>query len=157
VYINFQQNAITEVKVVRKNLENTESELDKSGDECSKLKLSVDSEHEANHSLRQIITKLEKELSEEKTNSLNVQKTLSRVTAEKNTALLRNAEISQQMELVKQEKRRQESEMTDLINKLMQVEDENKKHNEGKVLEQDLRNHVAELEGQISEKNKVSC
>jgi golgin subfamily A protein 1 len=151
---DLQQNAITEVKVVRKNLENTESELDKSGDECSKLKLSVDSEHEANHSLRQIITKLEKELSEEKTNSLNVQKTLSRVTAEKNTALLRNAEISQQMELVKQEKRRQESEMTDLINKLMQVEDENKKHNEGKVLEQDLRNHVAELEGQISEKNK---
>jgi golgin subfamily A protein 1 len=79
------------------------------------------------------------------------------VTAEKNTALLRNAEISQQMELVKQEKRRQESEMTDLINKLMQVEDENKKHNEGKALEQDLRNHVAELEDQISEKNKVSC
>jgi LPS O-antigen subunit length determinant protein (WzzB/FepE family) len=78
VYINFQQNAITEVKVVRKNLENTESELDKSGDECSKLKLSADSEHEANNSLRQIITKLEKELSEEKTNSLNVQKTLSR-------------------------------------------------------------------------------
>lgn len=79
------------------------------------------------------------------------------MTAEKNTALLRNAEISQQMELVKQEKRRQESEMTDLINKLMQVEDENKKHNEGKALEQDLRNHVAELECQISEKNKVSC
>ncbi|RZC32920.1 golgin subfamily A member 1 [Asbolus verrucosus] len=148
------QNALTEVKVVRKNLENTESELDKTGDECSKLKLSVDSEHEANSSLRQMITKLEKELGEEKTNSLNVQKTLSRVTAEKNTALLRNAEISQQMELVKQEKRRQESEMTELLNKLMQVEDENKKHNESKSLEQQLRNNIAELEDQISEKNK---
>lgn len=64
--------------MVRKNLENTECELDKTGDECSKLKLSVDSEHEANKSLRQLITKLEKELAEEKTNSLNVQKTLTR-------------------------------------------------------------------------------
>ncbi|KAJ3655166.1 hypothetical protein Zmor_014303 [Zophobas morio] len=148
------QDAVTEVKVVRKNLENTESELDKTGEECSKLKLSVDSEHEANSSLRQLITKLEKELGEEKTNSLNVQKTLSRVTAEKNTALLRNAEISQQMELVKQEKRRQESEMTDLLNKVVQLEDENKKHIEVKVLEQELRNSVTELEEQLSEKNK---
>ncbi|XP_044268760.1 golgin subfamily A member 1 [Tribolium madens] len=148
------QNALTEVKVVRKNLENTECELDRTGEECSKLKISVDSEHEANGSLRQIITKLEKELSEEKTNSLNVQKTLSRVTAEKNTALLRNAEVSQQMEIIKQEKRRQENEMNELLSKLSQLEEESKKHKESKAMEYELRNNIAELEDQISEKNK---
>lgn len=60
-------------------MENVESELDKSEDEIGKLKLSVDSEHMTNTSLRQIITKLEKELGEEKANSLNVQKTLTRL------------------------------------------------------------------------------
>lgn len=74
----FKDNTKTELKVVRKNLDNTESELDKIEDECSKLKLSVGSEHLANSSLKQMITKLEKELSEERSNSLNVQKTLSR-------------------------------------------------------------------------------
>lgn len=66
------------MKVVRKNLENTEAELDKTDDECSKLRISVDSEHQANNSLKQHITRLEKELNEEKANSLNVQKTLTR-------------------------------------------------------------------------------
>lgn len=73
-----QQDAHTEIKAVRKNLENTESELDKTEDECSKLRLSTESEHQANSSLKQHITRLEKELNEEKTNSLNVQKTLTR-------------------------------------------------------------------------------
>lgn len=74
----FQHNATTEVKAVRKNLENSESELEKVEEECGKLKLSVDAEHQANTSLREVITKLEKELGEEKHHSLNVQKTLSR-------------------------------------------------------------------------------
>lgn len=74
----FQQDAHTEIKAVRKNLENTECELDKTEDECSKLRISVDSEHQANSSLRQHITRLEKELNEEKMHSLNVQKTLTR-------------------------------------------------------------------------------
>lgn len=63
---------------MRKNLENVESELDKTEDECGKLKISVDSEHQTSDSLRRLITKLEKELGEEKSNSLNVQKTLTR-------------------------------------------------------------------------------
>lgn len=73
-----QQDGGIEIKAVRKNLENTECQLDKSEDECGKLRLSVDSEHQANDSLRQLITKLEKELSDERSNSLNVQKTLTR-------------------------------------------------------------------------------
>ncbi|XP_017773071.1 PREDICTED: golgin subfamily A member 1 isoform X2 [Nicrophorus vespilloides] len=150
------QNVTTEIKAVRKNLENAESELEKNDDECAKLRISVDSEHQANLSLKQDITRLEKDLMDEKSNSLNVQRTLTRVTAEKNTALLRNAEISQQMELAKQETRRQETEMNDLLNKIGQLEEENKqfKEKETKGIEQELRNTVAVLEEQLSDKNK---
>lgn len=79
-----------------------------------------------------------------------------RVTSEKNAALLRNAEISQQMEIVKQDMRRQESEMTELLNRITQTEEENKKYKEIKGVEQQLRANIVELEDQLSEKNKVS-
>ncbi|VEN39077.1 unnamed protein product [Callosobruchus maculatus] len=147
-------NAKTELKIVRKNLDNAESELDKTSDECNKLKISVDSEHQTSDSLREMISKLEKDLEEERENSLNVQKTLTRVTSEKNSALLRNAEVSQQIELIKQDMRRQEREMNDLMNKLAQLEDENAKLKESVLVEQKLRNNISELEEQISEKNK---
>uniref|UniRef100_A0A1Y1KKD8 Golgin subfamily A member 1 n=1 Tax=Photinus pyralis TaxID=7054 RepID=A0A1Y1KKD8_PHOPY len=152
-----QHDTGTEMKAVRKNLENTESQLDKSEDECSKLRLSVDSEHQANTSLRQLVAKLEKELGEEKSTCLNVQKTLSRVTSEKNAALLRNAEISQQMEIAKQECRRQDTEMTELVNKISALEGEMKifKDKEAKSVEQDLKNTIIRLEEQVTEKNKT--
>ncbi|CAH0557859.1 unnamed protein product [Brassicogethes aeneus] len=150
---DIQGNSKTELKVVKKNLENSESELNKTEDERSKLKISVDSEHQASNSLRQIITKLERELAEEKSNSLNVQKTLTRVTTEKNTTLLRNAEISQQMEMVKQKMKRQEQEMNELLNKLLNLEEENSKLKDSKSIEKQLRDNIVELEEQISEKN----
>lgn len=80
-----------------------------------------------------------------------------RVTSEKNDALLRNAEISQQMEIVKQNMRRQECEMNDLLNRVSQIEEENKKYKdkESKGIEQQLRNCISELEDQLLEKNKV--
>ncbi|KAK5646660.1 hypothetical protein RI129_005124 [Pyrocoelia pectoralis] len=154
---DIQQDAGTEIKAVRKNLENTECQLEKSEDECSKFRLAVDSEHQANSSLRQLIAKLEKELNEEKTNSLNVQKTLTRVTSEKTAALLRNAEISQQMEMTKQDCRRQDIEMTELVNKITVLEGEMKifKDKEAKSVEQDLKNTIIRLEEQVTEKNKT--
>lgn len=77
------------------------------------------------------------------------------MTSEKNTALLRNAEISQQMELVKQEMRRQEGDMNELLNKLTQLEEENNKLKESTLIQQKLNKNIAELEDQVSEKNKV--
>ncbi|XP_050307065.1 golgin subfamily A member 1 [Anthonomus grandis grandis] len=145
----------TEIKLVKKNLENVEGEFEKSEEENSKLKISVDSEHMTNNSLRQIITKLERELGEEKANSLNVQKTLTRVTSEKNTALLRNAEISQQMELVKQEMRRQETDYKEILSKLAALELENSKLKEGVGAQQQLHGNIIDLEEQLAEKNKT--
>ncbi|CAH1977301.1 unnamed protein product [Acanthoscelides obtectus] len=102
-----------------------------------------------------MIAKFEKELEEERENSLNVQKTLTRVTSEKNSALVRNAEVSQQIELIKQDMRRQERETNELMNKLTQLEEENAKLKQGVSLQQKLMNNINELEEQISEKNKT--
>lgn len=77
-----------------------------------------------------------------------------RVTSEKNAALLRNAEISQQMEFIRQEKKRQENEMGELTNKLSNLEEENRKYIESKSTEEQLKSSINELENQISEKNK---
>ncbi|XP_060517177.1 golgin subfamily A member 1 [Cylas formicarius] len=147
--------ADTEAKVFKKNLENVETELEKVEEENGRLKISVDSEHMTSGSLRQMIVKLEKELSEERANSLNVQKTLSRVTSEKNTALLRNAEVSQQMELVRQNMRRQEGETGVLLAKLAALEEDNAKLNETRLIEEKLNNSVADLREQLQEKNQT--
>lgn len=64
--------------VVKKNLENAESKIEKTEDEYSKLMMSIEEGQEINMSLKDKITRLEKDLEEEKINSLNVQKTLSR-------------------------------------------------------------------------------
>lgn len=64
------------------------------------------------------------------------------------------------MEIVKQNMRRQECEMNELLNRITQIEEENKrfKDKEGKGVEQQLRNCISELEEQLLEKNKVnSC
>lgn len=77
------------------------------------------------------------------------------MTAEKNTALLRNAEISQQMELVRQEMRRQEAEMNELLNKTARIEDYDEKLKEYKKMEGQLKNTIVDLEEQMVDKNKV--
>lgn len=78
MYCSLQENANVEIKTMQRNLENTESELGKNGDEINKLRKSYESEQQVNVSLKQQLGKLEKELNEEKNNSLNVQKTLTR-------------------------------------------------------------------------------
>lgn len=68
---------------------------------------------------------------------------------------MRNAEISQQMEMIKQKMRRQESEMNDLINKIGNLEDENSKLKESRIIEQKLNSSITDLEDQVAEKNKT--
>ncbi|XP_022904343.2 golgin subfamily A member 1 [Onthophagus taurus] len=151
------QSADTEIKIVKKNLENTESEWEKTETEYRKLKKTIETDQQAYESIKETVGKLEKELNEERYYSVNMQNTLARVTTEKNTALLRNAEISQQMELAKQDVRRQEMEVKELVRKLTLLEEENKilKDRDNKSLEQELRATLTVLEEQISDKNKL--
>ncbi|CAG9854862.1 unnamed protein product [Phyllotreta striolata] len=142
------------LQATRKDLETAQNERQEREKEYKQLKKSLDSENSANNSLREAVAKLEKDLAEEKANSLNVQKTLTRVTSEKNTTLVRNAEISQQMELVKQDMRRQETETNELHHKLSVLEKENAKLKDVVQVEQRLKHTISELEDQIAEKNK---
>lgn len=61
------------------------------------------------------------------------------------------------MELAKQETRRQETEMSDLLNRISQLEDENKKFKDKDTrgAEQELKNNIFVLEEQLADKNKV--
>lgn len=81
-----------------------------------------------------------------------------RVTSEKNSTLLRNAEISQQMEMAKRDMRQQEMEMSELTSKISLLEEENKRYKskENKTVEQELKGTISNLEDQLMDKNKVS-
>lgn len=73
---------------------------------------------------------------------------------------MRNAEISQQMEIIKQDSRHKENEITELLGKVAQLEllVKEMKALESKVnVENELRTQVAELEEQLADKNKVTC
>lgn len=59
------------------------------------------------------------------------------------------------MELVRQEMRRQETEMNELLNKTARIEDYDEKLKEYKKVENQLKNTVVDLEDQLAEKNKV--
>lgn len=80
------------------------------------------------------------------------------MTAEKNSALVRNAEIAQQVELAKQDMRRQEAEVNELMSRISRLEDENKafRDKESKNPKQELTNRILTLEEQLENKNKVS-
>lgn len=79
------------------------------------------------------------------------------MTAEKNSALVRNAEISQQMEMAKQESRRLEAETNELSSRISQLEDQIQVHREkeSKNPKQELKSRIASLEEQLEDKNKV--
>ena len=77
------------------------------------------------------MARLRESLETERTRSANLSITLDREREEKDSTLLRNAEVNQQVELARQELREQEQESVELHNKL------------------------AELEKKVSEKDKV--
>lgn len=59
------------------------------------------------------------------------------------------------MELVKQEMRRQEKDVKELMKKLASLEEENSSLKESRNVEQKLNSSIMDLEDQLSEKNKV--
>lgn len=72
---------------------------------------------------------------------------------------MRNAEISQQVEIVKQESRHKENEISELLGKVQHLEGTLQEMKELEIkanTENDLRSHIADLEEQLVEKNKVN-
>lgn len=62
------------------------------------------------------------------------------------------------MEIVKQETRRQENEMNDLLNRMQLLEEDNRRYKEKEMrgVEQELKNTITVLEEQLTDKNKVT-
>lgn len=102
---------------------------------------------------------------DEKTLNMSLQDKLAQLSEEKNSFVVRNAELSQQMSLTKQQLQRCEKELEDVGVKASELEKENRriKHlltdaearDENSERVTQLRTQVAELEAGFTEKNKT--
>ncbi len=102
---------------------------------------------------------------DEKTLNMSLQDKLAQLSEEKNSFVVRNAELSQQMSLTKQQLQRCEKELEDVGVKASEMEKENRriKHlltdaearDENSERVNQLRTQVAELEAGFTEKNKT--
>lgn len=102
---------------------------------------------------------------EEKARNMCLQDKLAQLAEEKNSFMVRNAEVSQQASLAQQELDRSQKELSELSLKARQLEEDNQrlKHllsdaearDESSERVAKLRSQVAELEASTSEKNKT--
>lgn len=149
------------------------------------LKIACDAEKENNSSINLQLSRLRENLESEKVNSATLRINFEKERNEKDSILLRNAQVSQDYEIAVQEKRRQELESIELQNKIEQLEvllkksqisveesskayqdakekliqfegiEIDKEKNEG--LEKILKNNLSDMEEQLNDKTKVGC
>lgn len=106
------------------------------------------------------LTNVMEELNQAKKIKEILEKKLSTITEEKNTTLLRNAELSQQTSLCQQQLLRTEKELDDVVEKSNIIQEENKqfklllKDSEGCNRNCDME-RLAQLEAAFAEKNKT--
>lgn len=152
-------------------------------DEITSLRVSLEREQLSNSSLRTELTHLQEIVESERVTTAELRVFLEKEKGEKDAALLRNAQVSQDIEIVKQENRQQGIENIELQNRLENLEDDlvNKtkeveqaaitlKEFEQKVAkleeaecnreklqgnERILKSSLLDLEEQLIEKNKV--
>lgn len=128
------------------------------------LRIAHNAEKENNSSLNVQLERIRENLESERVNSAVLRINFEQERNEKDSILLRNAQVSQDHEIALQKKRQQEIENIELHNeidnlkkKLLSLEniETDKKNNEG--LEKTLRSNLSDLEEQLNEKTKVSC
>lgn len=169
---------------MKSDLEDTTNKLTVATNELTSLRLSVEEEQSNNSSIRVELTHLQEAFETERTMAAELRVFLEKERGEKDAALLRNAQMSQDMEIVKQENRQQEVENIelqsrienledDLVNKVKEVEQttimlkecerrvaelEEVEHSKEKLEgnERILKSSLLDLEEQLSEKNKVN-
>ena len=103
---------------MKSHLEDVTSKLESTTSELSHLRLSFEGEKSNNSSLHLELARLRENLESEKTSSATLRVCLEKERDEKDSALLRIARISQEMQLVKQESGRQEVENLELQNRV---------------------------------------
>jgi len=148
------------------------------------LQTSLEEEQSNNSSLRLELTQLQEILESERAIMAELRVFLEKERREKDAALLRNAQVSQDIEIVRQENRQQEIENIELQNRIENLEDDlvdkvkeaektaitlkefeeklvilkEAEHNREKLEENEriLKSSLLDLEEQLSEKNKVN-
>ncbi|KAL6259950.1 hypothetical protein P5V15_009859 [Pogonomyrmex californicus] len=172
-----------QISQLKSDLENTSSNFIAVTNELASLRMSLEKEQTSNSSLSSEVKHLRETLESEQAAIAELRVFLEKERNEKDTALLRNAQISQDIEIVKQENRQQKIENMELQNKMESLEDElvNKiregkqtmstlKEFEQKIAkleevernreklegnEKKLKNNLLDLEDQLNEKNKT--
>ncbi|KAH0947290.1 hypothetical protein HN011_001875 [Eciton burchellii] len=109
---------------LKSNLENTISELTTTNNELANLQISLEGEQSNNSSLRLELAQLQEILESERTITAELRVFLEKERREKDAALLRNAQVSQDIEIAKQENRQQEIENIELQNRVENLEDD---------------------------------
>ncbi|XP_046736825.1 golgin subfamily A member 1 isoform X3 [Diprion similis] len=119
---NVQESSSREIKQLKKDLQEVTSKHSLATTELAQLKLSLDGEKTSNASLHLEVARLRETLETERTTTAKLRITLEKEREEKDVALLRNAQVSQDVEMVKQECRRQESENNELQSRVNNLE-----------------------------------
>lgn len=180
---NIQESSSKQITQLKLDLENTTSKLSDVTNELANLRSSLEREQSNNSSLRLELAYLQEILESERSTTAELRISFKKEKDEKDAALLRNAQVSQDIEIVKQENRQQEIENMELQSRVENLEDhlvgkvkeaeqaaitlkqfeqkvaklEEAEHNREKMErnERILKNNLLDLEEQLSEKNKT--
>ncbi|XP_043677124.1 golgin subfamily A member 1 isoform X1 [Vespula pensylvanica] len=119
-----------ETSQLKSELEETMAKLLAATSELTYLRSSNEDVRSNNSSLHLEINQLKESLEIEKTTTVKLQECIEKERNEKDTALLRSAQFSQDIEIIKQEQRLQEVENHELQNKIENLESSFKAQNE---------------------------
>ncbi|XP_039301653.1 golgin subfamily A member 1 isoform X4 [Solenopsis invicta] len=180
---NVQESSSNQITQLKLDLEIVTSKFTAATNELASLRMSLEKEQSSNSSLCSELTHLRQTLEFERAAMTELRVILEKERGEKDTVLLRNAQMSQDIEIVKQENRQRKNENMELQSKIENLEDilVNKvkeaeqvivslKEFEQKVVKLDeaertkeklegneriLKSSLLDLEEQLSEKNKT--
>ncbi|KAK7870589.1 hypothetical protein R5R35_009095 [Gryllus longicercus] len=163
-------------------LEEAEKRLKEISEEHKVISNSLQSEQTKSSQLDEELRQVQVELRGEQARCIELQKSLSHERQDKDAILLRNAQVSQEVQLAQQAAREQQRDQAELLNRVTSLENQlsekNKEserwkslnenlsrrvqelelveHNKQAAvdLERDLRKNICDLEEQLAEKNK---
>ncbi|XP_012262598.2 golgin subfamily A member 1 isoform X1 [Athalia rosae] len=141
-----------EIVQLKKDLQDVTEKLSHSTTELAQQRLALDGEKASNASLHLEVARLRESLEIERTTMAKLQISLEKERGEKDSALLRNAQVSQDVEMARQECRQQESENYELHCRVENLEATIK--NANSELEQ-YQSQLAESRQRINELEKI--
>ncbi|XP_012343698.1 golgin subfamily A member 1 isoform X2 [Apis florea] len=117
-----EESSSKQITQLKQDLEEATTKLSTTNSELAHIRLTLEGERMNNSSLHLEVARLREDLESERTASATLKVCLEKEKNEKDTVLLRNAQVSQDIEIVKQENRRQEVENTELQNRIETLE-----------------------------------